>query len=411
MFFYPGIEVVKTFLSIFISKKPKMSNLSFRFLKTHSPTDNPNGGKSATTVGGKSFVCLFLMIAGGACSRAVASPCPPGPLHLERTPFQKVKAKLELVVHPQKKKKSSPCEVFVCVPPTLEQQREIDFKVYSDAGLAGKLIHELSPLKRPMMSIQIPASGVHDRVVTASLSAMLYRIKLVPGAPSVAVAPLPPGERTRSLVESPTLDFRSVQFQKWLDTTKLRKKASESQLEFAWRTFEQLRESYRYYWDFKLDRRISRTCQANASDCAGLSYLLCGILRANNIPARPLIGRIAKTTKTEETRSNPFSCHVKAEFFIDKLGWVPADISKAIDNPRRSSSLYFGSEPGTFVVLHESTDLIVNSAIAGKQTIRSLPDFRCWTKGEHGPLTNTSLFWTVERESLVRRYPSSPKQD
>lgn len=241
--------------------------------------------------------------------------------------------------------------------------------------------------------------------VAADYDATLNKIELVSGKGSSRKIALTAKERQDNLQHTFSLDFDAPNFQEFLKTNQFTKNAEESELCFAWRVFCALKKQYKYYWTQTLDRRASVTCRNHATDCGGLSYIFCSILRANKIPARPLIGRWASSDDREEDFNSAYKCHVKSEFFVNGIGWIPADLSEAISYRKTNPSRFFGNTNGDFMVMHTNPDLILDTLIDGKKHIRSNPDFRVWALSEKGDKAAGSriprrIRWEVSSERL-----------
>jgi len=292
--------------------------------------------------------------------------------------------------------------VYTPVAPSLSRQSDSRSTFSTrDRSVSAQVVKERSPLQRPVQVIRVQHAGKkYGRAlpVQADFWMVLHTSKLVPGKAEKPVADLPPGEKKQNLLPTFSLDYNSEPVQSWLTKHKLKKTAAESDIEFAWRLFETLKEKYGYNWSPTLDRRASKTVAIDATDCGGLSYLYCSALRANGIPARVLIGRNAKSTKGIEDGSGYFNCHVKSEFFAKGIGWIPVDVSRAISYPDADPMRYFGTDPGNFITLHENPDMILDSFHSGLKRIRSMQDFRYWIKGNglYRP-PQRRIEWTVEK--------------
>jgi transglutaminase-like putative cysteine protease len=55
-------------------------------------------------------------------------------------------------------------------------------------------------------------------------------------------------------------------------------------------------------------------------ECGDFSALFCALCRADGIPARPVVGRVA-----DDYPNDSSDCHVWAEFLLPGYGWVPVD--------------------------------------------------------------------------------------
>ena len=134
-------------------------------------------------------------------------------------------------------------------------------------------------------------------------------------------------------------------------------------------------------------------------------------MRANGIPARTLCGRWAQSAKDGEMLAGlPYAqWHVKAEFFLPRVGWIPADLSGAVQcaaAPDRGLA-YFGSDHGDFITMHTDFDLIVDALQLGRQRIVADQGFAYWVTGSGSMAGQTNHeFWEVREippDSVARR--------
>ncbi len=319
------------------------------------------------------------------------------PCHLERSPACDTNASLDFELANESGTRVKEWIVYMSEPPELERQQleSVDFGI-PGTGLKGKKTSELSASHRPVLLLRAKAAAKYTKMLPlrARYRLRLYETKLVAGA-GLQDKPLSETQKKNYLAESFSLDYKNKFFQNWLKKNALIKGANETVLDFAYRAFLFLKVNYRYFWSPLLDRRASIVCSENRSDCAGLSYLYCAILRANKIACRPLIGRLAESSERTENDSSYFACHVRSEFYLEGVGWVPQDVSAAVSNRRNSVLEYFGKDDGRFIVMHENPDLILDSFYHGKKNIRSMPDYRAWADVEFKHLKR-HLNWQVE---------------
>lgn len=135
-------------------------------------------------------------------------------------------------------------------------------------------------------------------------------------------------------------------------------KKGEQPLEFSERVVEVIRSEYRY--DFTIaEKRASVVCDQATNDCAGMTYVFVAAMRANRIPARVLVGRLAKPRKegVQPTDNQYDQPHVRAEFYWAGVGWVPVDSSYANTIKTRPVRDFIGNDPGDMLVLHVDVDL------------------------------------------------------
>jgi transglutaminase-like putative cysteine protease len=330
-----------------------------------------------------------------------AAPFPLSQCHLESKPAVTVHATMGFDLRVAPEFEATEWVIYAPILPSLSRQigARSSFST-KDKSISAQTLRERSPLQRPVQVIHVKNAVNYTRElpVQAEYWTQLHSCKLTPGKAAKPVADLTPAEENRNLLETFSLDYKKAPVQSWLTKNNLRKTAAESDIEFAWRVFETIKQNYKYNWSPTLDRRVSKTVAIDATDCGGLSYLFCAALRANGIPARVLIGRNAKSTEGVEDGSGYFNCHVKSEFFAKNIGWIPVDMSRSVSHPDADPMRYFGTDPGNFITLHENPDLILDSFHSGLKRIRSMQDFRYWIKGNGLYKTpQRRIEWKVEK--------------
>jgi transglutaminase-like putative cysteine protease len=229
----------------------------------------------------------------------------------------------------------------------------------------GKVVVDKSPIERKVRYIEVrvtdpvPGGGL---VMTLEVEAVLRSRRLVELAgdekPPV-VAPLTDAERKYYLSATTHVDHGAKEVREWLDAKKLHPTRGEALIEFAARVMEVIRSDYRYNFDTTEEKRASVVCRARTTDCGGMSYLFVAALRANDIPARVLVGRQALPRKPDSapTDTGHDRPHMRAEFFVAGVGWVPVDPALAHAFRNRPVSAFVGHDPGDVLVLHVDVDL------------------------------------------------------
>ena len=327
----------------------------------------------------------------------------PPAYHLESAPARHIRATYTFQVHTPK---FTPQEwvLFAAMPPTLPGQQEIHVTM----NHGGHLDTEKSPFRRPILASRVPAREVEDRqgvTVEVTTEATLYRRKLTAGAPTEKVAPLGEEERRLALAKTPTEDFTEPAFLGWLQRNRLARGANETDLDFAERAFLVIKHTsaYLYTGPFQV-RQASKVCGDVRTDCGGFSVLLVSALRANRIPARTLCGRWAKSAAAGEPM---MQMHVKAEFWAEGIGWVPCDLSSAVQFDRDGNTLrYFGDDPGDHLVQHTDTDLRFDTVYFGERAQAFVQRAAYWVSGA-GTLAGSQERETWQIEELP--LPAAPK--
>ncbi len=261
----------------------------------------------------------------------------------------------------------------------LSGQQDIHAQMNHD----GHLDTEKSPFRRAVLTARVSAREADEPqgvTVAVTTEATLYRRKLAPGAPTEKVAPLDEEERRLALAKTPTEDFTAPAFLAWLQRTRLVRNANEADIDFAERAFLTIKHasSYLYTGPFQV-RQASKVCGNLNTDCGGFSVLLVSTLRANRIPAHALCGRWAKSAGNKDLL---MQMHVKSEFWAEGVGWVPCDLSTAVQLDREGNTLrYFGEDPGDHLVQHTDTDLRFDTVYFGEQVQAFLQRAAYWVRG------------------------------
>jgi transglutaminase-like putative cysteine protease len=254
--------------------------------------------------------------------------------------------------------------IYVAKLPELPSQAKVRTTVQPEA----LLVQDQSPLKREVFAVQIvprlPEQQQKFRIQVKYQATLMSRrlVPLLDSEPAPPIKPLDLLTRRRALAASDTIDFRHKAFEKWLEKNKLKRQDKESEVEFAQRVLMAIRSQFTYAF-YDHDRTAGRLADLKKTDCAGMSVLFVAACRANGIPARSLIGRLAESrdpaaapNTAEHTR-----VHVRVEFFAETLGWVPAEPTLAITNKSRPVSQFVGTDPGDLLVQHIDAGFVMPS--------------------------------------------------
>ncbi len=299
-------------------------------------------------------------------------------------------------------------------PPNLDGQQRIEVK----PSLPSETIRDRSPQQQPLLRSRVAVNSSDQQSslsYSCQLTVQLYSRTLKPrGQRSPPAAELSQRERDHYLRPDQTFDYTTASFKTWKEQHQLRRTRRESEMDFAHRVFRTMTNSYEYMYDPKQDRTASRLCQTNRTDCGGLSILFATVLRSEAIPARILVGRWAKSAKTETTagekRDDKF--HVIAEFYAKGIGWIPVDGSSAVlHDPTPQKLEFFGNQAGNFVTLHIDTDLTFDTGLWGDYTTRFFQVPKYWFRGRG--TFDDRIFqhdWTVTRvEAAAKKKPDAGK--
>ena len=264
--------------------------------------------------------------------------------------------------------------IIAPMPPVLASQREIA----AETTPLAKTSAESAGLKRPILLWNIAAEDPPKRQLALGIR---YTLELLPRAlvaraPAAdSVAALTADERAAFTLPGRLTDFETPVFQAWLAEHALRPSGKETDLDFARRVFLEIKDGGGFEFNEQMDRRASVVCKGMKSDCGGLTALFVATLRANGIPARQLVGRWAETAEKDEKLDGKEwqKEHVKAEFYAAGIGWVPVDMSVAVDIDRRPGSLrHFGRDNADFIAMHIEPDISLEIEQLGKRSMQFL---------------------------------------
>lgn len=337
--------------------------------------------------------------------QATPNPVPAPAYHLEAAAVRHIRADYTFQVHTPK---LTPQEwvLFAAMPPTLPGQQDVHVTMNHE----GHLDSEQSPFRRPILTARVPVKEADEPqgiTVAVTTEATLYRRKLAAGAPKEKAAPLDKEERLMALAKTPTEDFTNPAFLDWMQRNKLVRGAEETEIGFAGRAFLVVKHmsSYLYTGPFQL-RQASVVCSDLRTDCGGFSVLFVSIMRANKIPARTLCGRWAKSAGVNQPM---MQMHVKAEFWAEGVGWIPCDLSSAVEFDRDGNTLrYFGEDPGDFLVQHTDTDLRFDTVYFGEKGQAFLQRAAYWVRGA-GTIAESRERETWKVEDLPLAAPARAK--
>ena len=270
----------------------------------------------------------------------------------------------------------------------------------------GEPARDHGPRNHAILRARVPATNEtlkHTVSARIAVNAALYSRHLAPrkrGQTYPDVTEPSEAELERSTAETELLNFSDEKFQTWLRDEKLHRKRKEQNLDFARRTFLAITQSYEYDYAAKMDRQASHLCEANKTDCGGMCVLFIAALRANDVPARLLCGRWAKSSKPgAELNGVAYNQqHVKAEFFAERIGWVPVDLSSAVLHDESDEGLqYFGHDCGDFLTIHVDPEFEVDTVHFGRKTFAFMQGFHYWATGK-GKLDGEKFTfnWQVE---------------
>lgn len=244
---------------------------------------------------------------------------------------------------------------------------------------AGKKSTDRSPWRRPLLIGELAAGKRQQQKATCvwTTRVELRSRTLLDGAGADPAPALPVAERSAALAANTISDWTSAAFQSGLDANGLRPRGGEHHLAFARRVLQSVR-GLRYGYAPELERCASAVLAAGVSDCGGLGGVVVATLRAAGIPARLLVGRWAKSADpADRLEGLPYrQWHVKLEFHLDGIGWIPADAAVDMGRPEA----WFGVQNADFITLHVDPGLKPDT-LFGVQELTWAQGVAFWVKG------------------------------
>jgi len=110
-------------------------------------------------------------------------------------------------------------------------------------------------------------------------------------------------------------------------------------------------------------------CDVRRGNCSDVHSLFIGMARSAGIPARFHIGF---PLPADRASGEVTAYHCWADFHVDGVGWVPTDISEAIQEPRRHEEL-FGGLDADRVEFTVGRDIVLGDALFGPQNFLIYP--------------------------------------
>ncbi len=306
-------------------------------------------------------------------------------------------------------------DVFLPCPPLLGRQHP-----RSATTPAGRIVADLTPRRTAIFEVVQRGPNSIQVVLTADIRLYAERLvdisRISPVRNVHGTDPEPAGEwkrqggashlvlsrsaRALQLSESHLFDFRAPAFTAWMRRERLYRRPHEDDLDLARRIFIFLAHNGHYRYTSRMDRIASHETLTATSDCGGLEILYGSALRANGIPFRALVGRWARSGTATYGQQ-----HVKGEFFVNGIGWIPEDLAAAVQSNQPSRCLhFFGNDRGNFVVLTVDPEVVLPTIHFGAQEIDWLQGFAFWVWG-HGTLRDCSKSYTWIVHHAGQRLP------
>ncbi|KAF2076662.1 hypothetical protein CYY_002032 [Polysphondylium violaceum] len=230
-----------------------------------------------------------------------------------------------------------------------------------------------------------PPDATKTVISKCIIEAQLSSIKLTKGPAQAPVAPLPDHVKRYHMLETPKMNYKDPVFKEWLNTHHLHPMllsdgSYEPILCYAYRVFMFIKVHFNYIYPVDDGRKATDSILTRSTDCGGFSILFSSVMRAHGIPSKLMFGHWAQSG---------IQYHVKGEFYVNGLGWVPFDMAAGVGDNHEPFTYNFGQDTGEFITLHFDDDIkdIHTTIHNTNQRIDwgQLPCF--WIHGE-GPFTN-----------------------
>src|SRR5581483_9223163 len=292
---------------------------------------------------------------------------------------------------------ASEWQAIVAKPPDLPGQQAVRVQV----SLPVTTVTEQGPLRRSVLYARVAGALAPQRLsVQVRYEAVLMARQLVPlgqgPRPSAAATVQGAADGQKCLAPSTLYDYPTPAFQLWLRSHGLVRGPREQEVDFARRVFLTIARTCSYRASSLQDRRASNACRDGWSDCGGLSGLFVTALRANQVPARSLIGRNAESALPGGELIgdiHSYQHHVVAEFYARGLSWVPVDMAGGVSN--RSDPLsWFGNSSGYHFAMHVDPEIHLEGTPFGTVPALQGIDWRVVGDGTVQP-QQTQESWTV----------------
>lgn len=128
---------------------------------------------------------------------------------------------------------------------------------------------------------------------------------------------------------------------------------SKNPLEYAHRAYLYVSDHFQYR-DLGLNMLpLANVLKNGGGHCGNLTSIYVSLLRAQGIPSRHLVG------KRPGLDTDPKSCHIWSDFYLENYGWIPADISQRVQAVNKGD--WFGrAAASTGMIVHYDTDLVIS---------------------------------------------------
>lgn len=228
-----------------------------------------------------------------------------------------------------------------------------------------------------------------------------FQTRQLVGGPLPAKDPVTPPPAGEFLESTESINWESPAFQKWLDSSGLRRHKGEAAVQFGQRVYNYFKANGRYSYPPETAWNAAAICRGLRTDCGGFSLVFVAACRANKIPARLLVGQCFKAKRKGSGSvelTGERQTHVIAEFFDPQIGWIPEDISSTfLKVPGYADMNFFGRDPGYFFAWHFDADFHFNLPRKENAHIQWIQNPSLWFSASADEANDTaSHHWDVE---------------
>ena len=135
-------------------------------------------------------------------------------------------------------------------------------------------------------------------------------------------------------------------------------------LDYARKCYEYVAANFKYLNPLTGLHPLPELLRNGGGDCGNLSSIFISLLRYKGIPARHIV-----TVRPNGTY------HVWADFYLEKYGWVPVDVTYKNSNPRGD---YFGKFDGNGIVMTKNVSLRIDKGNGELFTSSILQNYNWW---------------------------------
>jgi hypothetical protein len=135
-------------------------------------------------------------------------------------------------------------------------------------------------------------------------------------------------------------------------------------LDYARRSYEWVASHYQYLNPYTGLHTLQDILNAGGGDCGNLTSIYVSLLRNKEIPARHIV-----TVRPDGVY------HVWADFYLEKYGWVPVDVTYKNSNPKGD---FFGKYDGSGIVMTKNVWLPVDKGNGETYYADILQSYTLW---------------------------------